>query len=532
MKILTAEEMGKTDARTVDEFGVGRAALMEHAGAAVARLVEEQYFEAARVLVVCGKGNNGGDGLVAARHLAAAGREVEVVLLADPAKLKGETAEMFGRLGMKPLIVTDVAGLARPEIEAALVGAEVVVDAVYGTGFHAPLDALTDALRKRLETAPAKIIAVDLPSGWDADSHDEHMAAVRADAVVTFTAPKLAHVFGDLTAGPVVVAGIGSPEAAIVSTTGLDWTGTAKAKFEAPRERNSNKGMYGHVVVIGGARGKAGAPSMSSLAALRVGAGLVTAAVSAAILPTVARIAPELMTEPLEETADGGIALGNASPERLEKLLEKVTVLAVGPGLGQDKETQQFVHALVANSEIPLVLDADGLNAYAGHAEKLHGGRRTLVLTPHPGEMARLLGTTVKQVEADRENIARKFATEHELILVLKGWRTLVAHPDGRVSVNTSGNPGLAKGGSGDALTGIVAGLLAQAKAYGASADEAVDAAVYLHGVAADLTVEHGDEHTLLITDIFEWLPEAFQFRSTADEGFAWLQGFPVRLQR
>jgi ADP-dependent NAD(P)H-hydrate dehydratase / NAD(P)H-hydrate epimerase len=532
MKVLTAEEMGKVDSRTVDEFGVSFAELMENAGAAVARFVDEQYFEATRVVVVCGKGNNGGDGLVAARHLAATGREVSVVLLADPSKLKGEPAEMFRRLEIKPLVVADVAGLERDEVEDALAGAEVIIDAVYGTGFHPPLDPLTETLRKRLATATAKVVAVDLPSGWDADSRQEHMSAVRADAVVTFTSPKLAHLFSDLTAGPVVVAEIGSPEAAIVSATRFNWTGSTKAKFEAPRPRNSNKGMYGHVVVIGGARGKAGAPSMSSLAALRVGAGLVTAAVSAAILPMVARIAPELMTEPLEETADGGIALGNASPERLEMLLDKVSVLAVGPGLGQDKETQQFVHALVANSEVPLVLDADGLNAYAGHAEKLHGGKRTLVLTPHPGEMARLLGTTVKEVEADRENIARKFATEHELILVLKGWRTLVAHPDGRVSVNTSGNPGLAKGGSGDVLTGFVAGMLAQAKAYGASAGEAVDAAVYLHGLASDLTVEHGDEHTLLITDIFEWLPEAFQFRSASDQGFAWLQGFPLRLQR
>jgi hydroxyethylthiazole kinase-like uncharacterized protein yjeF len=530
MKVLTAAEMGATDRRTVDEFGVSLAELMENAGAAVARFVREYYPERRRIVVICGKGNNGGDGLVAARHLKAGGAEVSVVLLAEPTKLKGEPSKNLVKF------VSPVYAILQPgqmaEVGPLVAKADLIVDAIYGTGFRPPLDELSQLVRQRVAASGAVVVAVDLPSGWDADSQAEHMEAFRADAVVTFTAPKLAHVFGDLTTGPVVVAGIGSPEAAIASEGKLEWTGTAKAKFEKPRPRNSNKGMYGHVVVIGGARGKAGAPSMSSLAALRVGAGLVTAAVSAAILPTVALIAPELMTEALEETADGGIALGNASPERLEKLVEKVSVLAVGPGLGQDKETQQFVHALVANTEIPLVLDADGLNAYAGHAEKLHGGRRTLVLTPHPGEMARLLGTTVKEVEADRENIARKFATEHGLILVLKGWRTLVAHPDGRVSVNTSGNPGLAKGGSGDALTGIVAGMLAQARAYGATAGEAVDAAVYLHGLAADLTVEHGDEHTLLITDIFQYFPSAFQFHSADDEGFAWLQGFPRRLQR
>jgi NAD(P)H-hydrate epimerase len=524
MKFVSADEMKQTDSVTVERYGRSWAELMENAGAAVARFVRTQWPEARRVVAVCGKGNNGGDGTVAARYLRLAGLEVSVVLLAEASALKGEAAKNLARFEAPVHSVVSAGQLI--EVEELLSGADVILDAVYGTGFRPPLDALTEAVRVRVDASRAKVLAVDLPSGWDADSRATEMKAFRADAVVTFTAPKVAHAFGDMTGGVMVVVGIGSPEEAIVTASRLSWTGAAKEKFEKPRDRNGNKGQYGHVLVVGGARGKAGAPSMASLACMRVGAGLTTAAIAASILPTVARIAPELMTAELAETAAGGIAASNATSNVWKGLLDKKSVLAMGPGLGQSPETEQFVHSVVANCEIPLVLDADGLNAFAGHAKKLRGGARTLVITPHPGEMARLLGSTVKDVEADRENIARKFATEHELILVLKGWRTLVAHPDGRIAVNLTGNPGMAKGGSGDVLTGLVAGLLAQARAYGATAGEAVEAAVYLHGLAADMAVAAGDEHTFLPTDLLEWLPKAFRFKNNNDDGFAWLRGF------
>jgi ADP-dependent NAD(P)H-hydrate dehydratase / NAD(P)H-hydrate epimerase len=317
------------------------------------------------------------------------------------------------------------------------------------------------------------------------------------------------------------------------SETGLYWAGSAKHIAETPRWPDSNKGKFGHVGIVTGARGRAGAAAMASYAALRAGAGLVTAAVPESILNTVAAIAPELMTEPLQETAKGSIALRNLDGEDGRALLEKRTVVAIGPGLGQEPEAQQFALRLIelcgkGEKPIAMVLDADCLNAIAQHNYTLDGRGRTLVLTPHPGEMARLVGKSIADVEADREGIARSYATEHHVTLVLKGWRTLIAHPDGHIAINTTGNPGLAKGGSGDILTGITAAMLGQFKEHVA---EAVEAAVYLHGLAADFTVAERDEHTLLATEVCGHLDQAFHFRATQRDGITWLQGLPGMLE-
>jgi ADP-dependent NAD(P)H-hydrate dehydratase / NAD(P)H-hydrate epimerase len=349
---------------------------------------------------------------------------------------------------------------------------------------------------------------------------------------VTFTAPKLAQVSGNMTRGPVVVAAIGSPEKAVRSKTNLHWAGSAKRMTEAPRPPDSNKGKFGHVAVITGARGRAGAAAMASYAALRAGAGLVSAAVPGSALDLVAGIAPELMTEPLRETTRGSIALSNIDDESFGHFLAKKNVVAIGPGLGQEPETQQFALRLIercGEQKTAMVLDADCLNAIAEQKFKLDGRGRTLVLTPHPGEMARLVGKSIPEVQADREGIARAYATEHQVTLVLKGWRTLIAHPDGRIAINTTGNPGMAKGGSGDILTGITAALLAQ---YGDHPAEAVEAAVYLHGLAADFAVADGDEHTLLATDVCDHLATAYRFRAAQPDGLTWLQGLPGMLER
>jgi NAD(P)H-hydrate epimerase len=284
------------------------------------------------------------------------------------------------------------------------------------------------------------------------------------------------------------------------------------------------------VLVIGGSCGTAGAPSMASLAALHAGAGLVTAAVPRSIADVVAGFAPELMLAPLKEGVDGAVSLETLSGTRdsIESLLseKRITTVAIGPGLSQRGEAAEFARRMVAQTKLPMVVDADALNAFAGRASELNGEGRTLVLTPHPGEMARLAGLTVQEVEADRIGLARRFATEHKHTLVLKGWRTLIAHPDGRIAVNTSGNPALAKGGSGDVLTGIVAALLAQYARDGeaAAVARAVEAAVYLHGLAADFAVRDRDEHTLLATDTVAHLSDAFRYRATVD-GMTWLCG-------
>jgi NAD(P)H-hydrate epimerase len=536
MRILTAAEMGAADRRTAEEFGVPLQELMERAGGAVAKFCLRRYPAAERVVVLCGKGNNGGDGLVAARVLAEAGVGVEVLLLGRKDEVKGEAAGALERLpaeafGVRLREAVDEAALA--EMKEDLESAELIVDAVVGTGFKPPLRGLAAAVRDAIANVGARVVAVDLPSGWDADSVEQKAdGAYRADAVVTFTAPKRAHVFGALTGsalGPVVVAEIGSPDAAVISESGMSWAGSAKAIAEKPRDVNSNKGKFGHVLVVGGSYGTAGAPSMASLAAMRTGAGLVTAAVPRSIVSDVTRVAPELMMAPLKEGAEGAASMENLADGGLEAVIQqkRISVVAVGPGLSTKGEVSAFARDLVARVKVPMVVDADALNAFDGRAAELKGDGRVLVLTPHPGEMARLVGMTIKEVEADRVGLARRFATEHKLTLVLKGWRTLVAHPDGRVAVNTSGNPAMAKGGSGDILTGIVAAMLAQYAGSGEAEDvaKAVEAAVYLHGLAADFAAHVMDEHTVLATDTVEHLSDAFRYRVKDEDGMTWICG-------
>ena len=532
MQMVTAAEMAAIDKATTEEACVSFAELMENAGASVARFAQTHFRRARRIVVLCGTGNNGGDGFVAARHLAHAGLSVDVVVLGDAARAKGAAAEAYRTLQATralPFAVTSVEQVAG--LRTKLVSADLLIDAVLGTGFKPPLRELPAEVRDLLREIETPVLSVDLPSGWDADSREQFSPeAFRSDAVITFTAPKPAHLFGHLTAahlGPVVVAPIGTPERLVQSAEGLAWTGASTRVAETPRPMDSNKGMYGHVLLVGGAAGKPGAPSMSSLAALRMGAGLVTAAVARSIQQTVALVTPELMTVALDEADGGALALANVAPERLESLLKKISVLAIGPGLGTEGETSEMVRRLIAATTLPLVLDADGLNAFKGRTELLHGVKedgtaRTVVLTPHPGEMATLLGISTKEVQADRMNLARRFATEHQVHLVLKGWRTLVAHPDGRVAVNTTGNPGMAKGGSGDILTGIVASMLAQ---FPDDVAAAVEAAVFLHGLAADFAVQRRDERTLLATDTVAHLSDAFRYRVCDADGLTWLCG-------
>lgn len=531
MKILTADEMRTADRVTTERFGIPSLELMHNAGRAVAAFVLREYPDQRPVCVLCGKGNNGGDGFVAATHLAQAGRDVRVLLLGYPSDLKGDAKTAFDEMELAPILVPDEAALAAENVQQLLQSAGLLLDAVVGTGFQPPLRGVAAALRDQVNTLTAPVVAVDLPSGWDADSREfSGEGAFRASAVVTFTAPKLAHVCGNLTGnaiGPIVVAPIGSPDEAIASKTQLTWAGASKAIAEQPRTPDSNKGLYGHVLVIGGSQGKSGAPSMASLAALRAGAGLVTAAVPASILPSVAAITPELMTLPLREGPNGEADASNLDPSRLELLLGRATVLAVGPGLGM--EAEEFVLGLLEKTSLPLVVDADALNILAKHPGKIDGRDRTVVLTPHPGEMARLAGITTKEVQANRETLARRFAAEHNVTVVLKGWRTLIAHSDGRMAINTTGNPGMAKGGSGDILTGVIAALLAQ---FPHQPAEAVEAAVYLHGLAADFALRDLEEHTLLATDTVRHLFRAFHFHSQDEAGYVWLQGIPISSAR
>lgn len=505
MKIVTAAEMRAIDRATSERFGVPSLTLMENAGTAVAEHALMQYRSAQRIVVFCGKGNNGGDGFVAARHLHQKRKIVQVILLADPADLQGDAAEMYGKLPFAAIVARSSEELKKNRPQFA--DADLYLDAILGTGFKPPVHGLYAEAMAVLNQSHAPVIAVDIPSGADADAMAPQRGTIaRADSIVTFTAPRPAHIFGSLSKGPTFVAGIGSPEEAILSALHLNViTAHDIAPMVAPRPVESNKGLYGHVLVIGGSAGKAGAAAMAGMSVLRAGAGLATVATAKSVLPTVAGFHPEIMTESLPETVAGSIAL--RAKKRLTELAKGKSVLAIGPGISRVPETSNLVRSLVTKSEMPIVLDADGLNAFAGKAKLLNGKGRTLVITPHPGEMARLVGGSVADVQKNRLKIAREFAHEHELVVVLKGNRTLVVHPDGEAWVNTTGNPGMSTGGTGDILTGMVAALLAQNPK---NPMLAVCTAVHLHGLAGDVMRQHVGEHAMVATDLLRGLPNAF----------------------
>ena len=511
MKIVSAAEMRGIDRVTSERFRVPSLTLMENAGSAVARFVLSDYPHAERIGVICGKGNNGGDGFVVARKLSESGRAVRVLLLCDPSELRGDAAAMFARMKVPPLVARTV-----PELDSAdaaeIFASDLIVDAILGTGFRPPVSELYAAAIAKMNVGTSRIVAVDIPSGADADAGEHQQGTIaRADAVVTFTAPRPAHVFAGLTSGPTIVAPIGSPAEAIASQLGLHLSTPADfAPLLAPRALEANKGSYGHVLVVGGSFGKAGAAAMAGFSALRAGAGLSTVATPKSVLSTVAAFHPELMTEPLQDTEQGTIS-ARALASGMNDLLDRKTVLAIGPGISRHPETAEFVRGLLNPGSVPnniaIVADADALNAFEGVAQMLNGHGRTVVITPHPGEMARLTGLSIAQIQANRLETARKFAREHEVIVVLKGHRTLIAAPDGEVWVNSTGNPGMATGGAGDVLTGIVAGLLAQHPQHALAATAL---AVYLHGQAGDMAAESLGESSLVATDLIRFLPGSF----------------------
>ncbi len=516
MKVLTAEQMRQVDGKTV-ELGIPGLILMENAGHRVVEAIEQRYSPLAghHVVVVCGKGNNGGDGFVVARQLYTRlnpGR-LDVIFAADPNDLKGEAAENYRMLAACGCPVSE-------EITAGMRSATLVVDAVLGTGLTGPARGSALELIRQIRTGfpLAKIIALDIPSGLASDSGEVPGEAVKADLTVTFTAPKIAQVLPpacDLV-GDLEVGEIGSPPKLYEENEEI-WLALNDpelfADLLAARSPGGHKGTYGHALVIGGSRGKTGAAAMTGMAALRSGAGLVTVATSGSALPVVASHCAELMTEALPETEAGTISPKAFDYGRIEAVAAGKTVIAMGPGLGTDPETVNFVRRVVSDFEAPMVIDADGLNALAGSG---FTGRPSMVLTPHPGEMARLCGRSVTEVLADRLGTARSFAMEREVTVVLKGHRTLVAFPDGRVWVNLTGTPAMGTGGTGDILTGMIAGLAAQ---FPEQLEEAVLAAVWLHGMAGELGAAETGEQALIATDLLRYLPEAMDSaRELSDE--------------
>ncbi len=471
MKILTAAEMREVDRLTI-ERGIPGLILMENAGCRVVDFVRETFapLSGQKVVVICGKGNNGGDGFVIARQLFTRKLclELSVLELFPAEELKGDAL-----VNRRMLDACGCPVVRELPFEANF--AMIVVDAILGTGFKGePHGRALDGIRMIEEGFPlAKKVAVDVPSG-----------PLRADYTVTFTAVKSLERTGKL-----VVADIGTPpelcEKNPIYRLRVTTPDDIRHLF-AKRPRDSNKGMYGHVLVAGGSPGKSGAPAMTGLGSYRSGAGLVTVAIPRSA-PTPAR--PELMTEALDES--------------IFELLKKMAVLAVGPGLGTEAETVRLVRRLYEEGEIPGVFDADALNALAG---ALPATKKIRVLTPHPGEMGRLTGKSTKQVQADRLGAAQELARESGATIVLKGDRTVIAFPDGETWVNPTGSPALATGGTGDILTGMTAGLMAQ---HIKEWRRAVVAAVWLHGRCGELAGEHWGEEAAMASDLLDFLPQA-----------------------
>jgi ADP-dependent NAD(P)H-hydrate dehydratase / NAD(P)H-hydrate epimerase len=495
--ILTAAEMRAVDAATI-ELGIPSVVLMENAAHRAMELLEREFapLSEQRIVVICGKGNNGGDGLAIARQLYTRykPKSLDVVLAADPDELQGDTAVNLAMLRACGCT------FAR-EISGRMGFASLLIDALLGTGLNGPVRGTALEMIRRINTEfpLAKVVAVDLPSGIGSDSGRLTGEYVRADFTVTFTAWKVAHVISPAcyAMGEMSVGAIGSPDHLMDSCRLLVMGREDFRPLFVPRAKDSNKGTFGHALVIAGSRGRAGAAAMCGLAVLRSGAGLATVATAESALAQVAAYAPELMTDALRETGSGAIA-----DQEIE--LGKKSVVAIGPGLGTETPTVELVRRMFAECPAPMVADADALNALAG--TDWNGGNHFRVLTPHPGEMARLTGDTISEVQADRLGCARALAREKRVVLVLKGEKTLIALPDGRICVNATGSPAMATGGSGDVLTGMIAGMLAQ---FPKTPELAVAAAVYLHGRAGELGAAKLTEQSFLAADLLTFLPDA-----------------------
>lgn len=525
MKALTAAEMREVDRLTTERYGIPSLQLMENAGT--------QFFDFLRsyggpatthATILCGKGNNGGDGFVVGRLLQEAGLKPTVYLFAAQGAIRGDAVKNLVRLKNSGASIQEITDCKQWErVRNEIAKARLIVDALLGTGLKGKVEGLLGAViadvnkitRNATSSRPEAVVAVDTPSGLPSDGEPTDGPVVRAHATVTFTAPKIGQLVSRDApyCGRLHVRDIGSPRELVeeLGKEKVHWIEPYEFR-ELPlvRQADSHKGKFGHVLVIAGSLGKSGAAVLASRGALRAGAGLVTTATPDVVLPVVASAQAELMTEPLASTKLGTIAAANGKAAKLRGLVQGKTLLAIGPGIGTHKETQKFVSSLVRQTDLPVILDADGLNAFAGHARDLAKRKcEFLAITPHPGEMARLLGVSNAAVQADRLGVALKAAAAWKAHIILKGFHTILATPNGEALVNTTGNPGMAKGGSGDVLTGILAGTVSQLGVQ--HWEMALALGVYFHGRAADESLAQRAEEGLLASEIAETLPATCQ---------------------
>lgn len=512
MKVLTSKQMKEIDRKTIEEIGIPGPVLMENAGLQILKAIRARFpeLEKEKIVIVAGKGNNGGDGLVIARHLFNQACKPKVLLLASKQEVKGDAAinlQIAEKIGVE---ICEVENLeAWKKHKKGILEATLIIDAIFGTGLLKPAEGLYADAIEDINKSKAFKVAVDIPSGLSSDTYKVIGPAVKADLTVTLAAPKISHVFppAEDYVGDLEVADISVPPI-LFKDESLKLELVEKRNLLAyfkKRKRDSHKGTYGHLFIISGSLGKTGAAIMAGKSALKIGAGLVTIGTPKTCLPIVARGMIELMTEPLPETEEETIA-ESALPKALS-LLQGKDALLLGPGISTNPSTAKFVLSLIPKLKLPTVIDADGLNILASNLDILKSLSHPVILTPHPGEFARLMNISTREVLDNKLELVSRFAEKYNVYLVLKGYRTLVVTPQGKVYINPTGNPGMATAGSGDVLGGMMASLIIQEKdILGATL-----AAVYLHGLSGDLAAQKLGERALVARDIIRYIPQALK---------------------
>jgi hydroxyethylthiazole kinase-like uncharacterized protein yjeF len=510
MRVVTPDQMREIDKTAINDFGIPGIVLMENAALGVVREVTEILgdIQGKKVIVLAGKGNNGGDAFAVARHLYNIGAFTSVYVLSKLDKILGDAKtnlDILAKMGIKIDEVTSEEQVA--EIKRCLKAADIVIDGLLGTGLKGEVSGIMADIIELVNASKVPVVAVDIPSGINGETGKVSKACIKAKSTVTFAFAKIGQLIhpGCEYVGDLKVVDIGIPKAAVDNTKvkGYLIDNELVSQLIPKRKNDSNKGTYGKIFVVAGSKGMTGAACLTGGAALRSGAGLVYMAAPSSLVPIYAGALIEAVTMPFEDE-NKGFLTSEAIPEIL-KQLEKVNVAAVGPGLSARNETKAVVYSIIENSEVPIVLDADGINLVAEDLSVLKKRRNQVVITPHLGEMARLVGSSVNEILEDRLNIARNFSKEWGVITVLKGSRTIIASPEGEIYINTTGNPGMSTGGSGDVLTGIIAGLIGQ----GLKPLDASIAGVYLHGVCGDNIAAKKGEHGLIAGDLVQEIPFA-----------------------
>jgi hydroxyethylthiazole kinase-like uncharacterized protein yjeF len=515
MKVANAREMQELDRKAIETYRIPGMVLMENAGKGAAEVISKAFpeIQKKKIAIIAGKGNNGGDGFVIARYLLNWGGSVKVYLLTDPKGLRGDAETNFNIFQrMKGEIISVPSSKDYVKVKKDLEKFDILIDGIFGTGLDAEVRGYYREVIDHLNMLQRPIVAIDIPSGLDADTGKPLGTAIRACLTVTFGLPKVGLLIppGIDYVGDVKVVDIGIPKRLVdeekIPTYLLekdDITGW----LSIPRNPNTHKGDYGHLLVIAGSVGKTGAAAMACEAALRMGAGLVTLAIPRSLNSIMEVKLTEVMTEPLPETPKQTLSLRAFSA--IVRLCENKRAVIIGPGLGTLKDTQSLILKLIRTLNLPIILDADGLTALATLPKIPPFANRPLILTPHPGEMARLIRSQVKEVLEDRMGLSRNFSQSQHVYLVLKGHPTLISTPKGEVFINPTGNPGMASGGTGDVLTGMIGGLVCQ----GFDILSSLQAAVYLHGMAGDHGAREKGEKSLVATDIIEKIPSLLKGR-------------------